>query len=54
VAASDLASLEDVRAQLQLQTVETEQDQVIGALITSYSEEIARYCGRQFAPPRTT
>jgi hypothetical protein len=50
VAASDLASLEDVRAQLQLQTAETEQDQVIGALITAYSEEIARYCGRQFAP----
>jgi hypothetical protein len=50
VAAGDLASLEDVREQLQLQTIETEQDDVINALITAYSEEISRFCGRQFAP----
>jgi hypothetical protein len=34
VAAADLAALEDVRAHLQLQTAETEQDDVIAALIT--------------------
>lgn len=51
MAAADLVSLEEVRAQLQLQTVETEQDEVLQALITAYSVEIARHCGRQFAPP---
>jgi hypothetical protein len=50
VAAADLVSLEDVRAQLQLQTTETELDDVVGPLITSYSTAIASYCGRQFAP----
>jgi hypothetical protein len=50
VAAADLVSLEEVRAQLQLQTVETELDDVVQPLITAYSVEISRHCGRQFAP----
>lgn len=50
MAAADLVTLEEVRAQLQLQTSETELDDVVGPLITSLSVAIARYCGREFAP----
>jgi hypothetical protein len=51
MAAQDLVTLEDVRTHLQLQTAETEQDEVISLLITRSSKAITRHCGREFAPP---
>jgi hypothetical protein len=50
VSAVDLVALDDVRAHLQLQVSETEQDPVIEGLITRVSVAIARHCGREFAP----
>lgn len=51
MAAADLVSIDEIREHLQLQTVETEQDDVVASLLTSYSIAIARHCGRQFTPP---
>jgi hypothetical protein len=49
-AATDLASLDDVREHLQLQTSETELDDAIEGLITRISVAIANHCGREFTP----
>jgi uncharacterized phiE125 gp8 family phage protein len=46
----DLTTVDQVRAFLQIRGEDTEQDQIIAALIKRASAVIERYAGREFAP----
>ena len=50
LATNALCSLNDVRAFLQKDAADTEQDPIIESLIDRASEAIINYCGREFAP----
>jgi hypothetical protein len=51
VSAIDLTSLDAARSFLQLQTTETELDEILGETITRCSRELANEFEREFAPP---
>lgn len=53
MAAADLCTISDVRDFMQKPTVDVNQDQVVGSLITAASVEIMRVTGREFAPEVT-
>jgi hypothetical protein len=53
VAAIDLCTLAEVNEFLQTPAGDTEQDVIIGKLVTRASELILNYCEREFAPPTT-
>ena len=50
MAAADLCTVEEVRDFLQKPVADTNQDQILGSLITRASYAIMRFCEREFAP----
>lgn len=54
MATFDLCTLSDVRAFIQMPTVDTEQDAIISSLVTAASKAILRFSRQEFAPANTT